>query len=306
MKLLRWAGLAVVASLALAPGASAKSCVQVGVYQDDPVHGMAALRKSVGAGVGTISTYLTAGRPLSRALIRTANKRGASLMVTWQPDGGRDGAKQPKDRLSTIAKGSYDKSLRKLGRQFRGVRKGVVFRPMPEMNTPWYPWSGTANGNKPADFTKAWNRVRSAIKKGAGRKVKLLWAPYARSIPDSGANAMSAYFPGAKNVDLVGADAYNFGNRAPLAWIEPPGLFASAYTVIQALANKPFWIAETGSAATGGDKAAWIGSLATLKTTMPRLAGVVWFDAKDPFGDFRIKGKSTTTAFKALLKGRCA
>jgi hypothetical protein len=39
---------------------------------------------------------------------------------------------------------------------------------------------------------------------------------------------------------------------------------------------------------------------------MPRLAGVVWFDAKDPFGDFRLKGKSTTTAFKALLKGRCA
>ncbi len=295
-----------MASLALAPGASAKSCVQVGVYQDDPVHGMAALRKSVGAGVGTISTYLTAGRPLSRALIRTANKRGASLMVTWQPDSGHDGAKQPRYRLSKISKGSYDRSLRKLGRQFRAVRKGVVFRPMPEMNTPWYPWSGTANGNRPADFAKAWNRVRSAIKKGAGKKVKLLWAPYARSIPDSGANSMSAYFPGAKNVDLVGADAYNFGNRAPLAWIEPPGLFASAYTVIQALANKPFWIAETGSAATGGDKAAWIGSLATLKSTMPRLAGRRVVRRKGPVRDFRIKGKSTTTAFKALLKGRCA
>jgi hypothetical protein len=306
MKLLRWAGLAVVAALALAPAASAKTCVQVGVYQDNPVTGLSALRKSVGPGVGTVSTYLTAGRPLSRALIRTANRRKVALMVTWQPDGGRDGSAQPKYRLTKISKGSYDRSLRSLGRQFRGVRKGVIFRPMPEMNTPWFPWSGTANGNKPADFSKAWKRVRTAVRKGAGKKVKLLWAPYARSIPDTGANAMSAYFPGATQVDLVGADAYNFGNRSPLAWVEPPGLFAGAYAVIQALAAKPFWIAETGSAATGGDKAAWIGSLASLKSTMPKLAGVVWFDAKDPFGDFRIKGKATTGAFKALLKGRCA
>jgi len=304
MRLLRWAGLVVAAALALAPGASA--CVQVGVYQDDPVHGLAALRKSVGPGVGTVSTYLTAGRPLSSALIRTANKRRVSLLVTWQPDGGRDGASQPKYRLRKISKGAYDRSLRSLGRQFRRVKKGVILRPMHEMNTPWYPWAGTVNGNKPADYVSAWKRMRTAVRKTAGKKVKLLWAPYARSIPDTGANAIRAYFPGASQVDLVGADAYNFGSHPPLAWIEPTGLFAGAYTVIQALAAKPFWIAETGSAATGGDKAAWIGSLATLKTTMPKLAGVVWFDAKDPFGDFRLKGKATTTAFKALLKGRCS
>lgn len=305
MKLLRWAALAVVAALALAPGASAKTCVSVGVYQDDPLHGLATLQKSVGPGVGTLSTYLTAGRPLSNALIHTANRRHVSLLVTWQPDGGHDGATQPKYRLRKISKGGYDRSLRSLGRQFRKVRKGVILRPMPEMNTPWYPWSGTVNGNKPADFVAAWKHLRTAVRKGAGKKVKLLWAPYARSIPDSGANSMSAYFPGAAQVDVVGADAYNFGNRSPLAWIEPAGLFSGAYAVIQALAAKPFWIAETGSAATGGDKAAWIGSLASLRTTMPKLAGVVWFDAKDPFGDFRLKGKSTTSAFKSLLKGRC-
>mgnify|MGYP003526609389 FL=1 len=127
MKLLRWSGLALVVALALAPGASAKTCVQVGVYQDDPTRSLGSLRKSVGPGVGTVSTYLTAGRPLSSALIRTANRRRVSLMVTWQPDGGRDGATQPKYRLRRVSKGAYDRSLRKLGRQFRKVRNGVIF-----------------------------------------------------------------------------------------------------------------------------------------------------------------------------------
>ena len=88
-----------VASLALAPGAAAAPCVRVGVYQDDPGTGMPALKKQVGKGVTTISTYMTAGRPLSPSLIRAANKNKASLVVTWQPDGGRDGSEQPKYRL---------------------------------------------------------------------------------------------------------------------------------------------------------------------------------------------------------------
>ena len=46
----------------------------------------------------------------------------------------------------------------------------------------------------------------------AGTKVKLLWTVYAHSVPDARNNALSVYFPGAKQVDLVGADAYNFGN----------------------------------------------------------------------------------------------
>ena len=38
---------------------------------------------------------------------------------------------------------------------------------------------------------------------------------------------------------------------------------------------------------------------------MPKLAGVIWFDAKDPYGDFRLQGAKVTSAFKGLLKGAC-
>ena len=114
---------------------------------------------------------------------------------------------------------------------------------------------------------------------------------YARSVPDDKNNALSVYFPGAKQVDLVGADAYNFGNAQGLTWTAPADLFVPAYGTIQKLAKKPFWISETGSTARGGDEGAWIGALGQLGKTMPKLSGVVWYDVKDSTGDFRVPRK---------------
>jgi hypothetical protein len=306
MKGPRVAALTALGLLALTPAAQA-ACLRVGVYQDDPARQLPALRKQVGPRVTVISTYMTAGRPMSPSVVRTANRTRSMLVVTWQPDSGRNGSSQPKYRLKTVAGGKYDRSLKALVKQLRGVRKGAVLRPMPEMNTPWYPWSGTANKNAPADYARAWKRVRKAVRAArGGSRIKLLWSPYARSIPDTGANAIRAYFPGAAQVDLVGASGYNFGARPPLLWSEPGAVFGSAYTTIQALAPKPFWLAETGSGAAGGDKAGWIRTLATMQSTsMPKLAGVLWYDVRDGFGDFRLRGPDITSAFGALTKGAC-
>jgi hypothetical protein len=306
MRSARGVALTVVASLALLPAsASAATCLRIGVYQDDPARDLPVLTKAAGPGVGVISTYLTAGKPLNPALVTFANAKRAGLLVNWMPDGGRDGARQPRFRVSAVSAGRYDRSLRTLARQLRTVRGPVVLRPMPEPNTTWYAWSGTVNGNTPKGYVKAWNRVRRVVRSAGGTKIKLLWSPYARSVPDSGANAIPAYFPGRTQVDLVGASAYNFGSRGSLLWTEPAGLFSGAYATIQALARKPFWISETGSGMRGGDKAAWILSLSRLQSTMPRLAGIVYYDVSEPNGDFRLRGKAVGSAFKALLRRRC-
>jgi hypothetical protein len=303
MKTVRRALLATLVACLVAPGAaSAASCLNLGIYQDDPVRTLASFSKSVPK-VNTLSTYLTGGRLLDPRLIKLANAHKKQLLVSWAPDRGSDGPNQRQFRLSLIAKGKYDLSLKALGAQFKQVKRGVVFRPMYEPNTPWYAWSGTVNGNTPENYVAAWKRVRATVKAAAGAKVKFMWAPYARSVPDSGQNAISKYFPGLPQVDFVGASAFNFGTVGGLSWTEPIGLFSTAYSTIQALVPKPFWLAETGSTATGGDKAAWISSLASLRQTMPRLAGVVWFDAKDTSGDFRLTGKPVVSAFKALAKG---
>ena len=86
----------------------------------------------------------------------------------------------------------------------------------------------------------------------------------------------------------MGTSAYNFGNVGGLAWTEADALFEDAYRQISALAPKPFWIAETGSSAAGGSRERWIGRLPGLQTSIPNLAGVVWFDVRDRNGDFRI------------------
>ena len=178
---------------------------------------------------------------------------------------------------------------------------------MPDPNTPWYAWSGTVNGNRPGDYVPAWKHVRKVLTKTAGKKVKLLWSVYARSVPDDKKNALKVYFPGAKQVDLVGADAYNFGNAQGLTWTAPADLFLPAYGTIQKLAaKKPFWISETGSTARGGDEGAWIGALGQLGKTMPKLAGVVWYDVRDSTGDFRVPRKGAAgAAFKAFVKNAC-
>lgn len=303
----RFLALAAPAIAALACAAPAAACVTVGVYQDNPAASLPALTKSVGAGISVISTYLTAGQPLAQSVIETANREHAGVLVTWQPDSGRESAVQPGYRLKDVARGRYDASLKALVVQLHGVRRGAILRPMPEMNTPWYAWSGTVNGNNAAEYVKAWDRVRRAVRSApGGAKIKLLWAPYAWSIPNTTANELEAYFPGASEVDLVGASGYNFGNEGALSWTEPEDLFASAYQLIESLTAKPFWFAETGSTATGGDEAQWIQTLGTLQATaMPELAGIVWYDVDDPTGDFQLRGRSITRAFRSLLKEAC-
>lgn len=303
----RLLGLALPLMAVFACAGPAAACVTVGVYQDNPGASLPALNRSVGAGISVISTYLTAGQPLAQTVIETANRERASLLVTWQPDSGRATVNQSGYRLKDVARGRYDASLKALVAQLRTVKRGAVLRPMPEMNTPWYTWSGTVNGNKPAEYVKAWDRVRRAVRSApGGAKVKLLWAPYAWSIPNTTANELEAYFPGATEVDLVGASGYNFGDQGPLSWTEPEDLFASAYQLIESLTAKPFWLAETGSTGVGGDEAEWIRTLATLQSTaMPELAGIVWYDVNDPTGDFQLRGKPVTSAFRSLLKEAC-
>lgn len=285
-----------------APATAAR--VEVGVYQADPVAGVPVVRVKVGKrAVRVISTYVTGGQLVQPAVIALARRTRARLLVTWLPDGGRDGANQKRFRLSAIRRGRQDAGLKRLVGQLRTLRPAPILRPMPEPNTTWYAWSGTVNGNTPAAYVEAWKRVRRVVRSSGGKGIRLLWAPYARSVPATPENAIPAYFPGTDQVDLVGASAYNFGASRGLAWTEPAALFEDAYRQISALSPKPFWIAETGSTAIGGSREKWIAQLAGLPTTIPNLAGIVWFDVRDRNGDFRISAsKASRVAFSKFLR----
>ena len=298
--------LAAAAGTGGADAPQASAAIEVGVYQDNPSKGVPVLRRSVGArGTKVISTYVTGGRLVEPQVLALAKRTGARLLVSWMPDGGRQsaGARQPRFRLSAIRRGRQNRGLVRLTKQLRTLRPAPILRPMPEPNTPWYAWSGTVNKNAPADYAKAWAKVRKVVRNSGGKRIKLLWAPYVRSVPDTPANAIAAYFPGDALVDLVGASGYNFGQVGGLAWTDPDALFEDVYRQVSALTAKRFWIAETASTNKGGSKAQWIAKLAGLRTAIPNLGGVVWFDARDPNGDFRIGAtKKATKAFKGFVR----
>ena len=303
---IRRVALLAAAMAALSGAGAASACIEVGVYRDRPQSSIRQLDKLVGPGVSVISTYVTLGRPVDPAVIALAKRRKAKLLVTLMVDGGKDGPNQPAYSNLRIAAGRHDKKIGALARQLRASRLAVILRPMPEPNTNWYPWSGTVNGNTPASYISAWRRVRTVVKRNGGAKVKLLWAPYFRSVPDTDDNAIDQYFPGNDLVDLVGTSGYNFGATGELEWLDPVEVFQDPYIAIQGLSTKPFWIAETGTTARGGNKATWLRSLAGLQKSMPRLRGVVLYDVREASGDFRISAtKPVRAATKSVLATRC-
>ncbi len=303
--MIRVVALTALATLALA-ASRASACVEVGIYRDNPQTTIAPLQKQVGKGLSVISTYVTVGRPVDPAVIALARTRKAKLLVTLMVDNGRDGSNQPSYSLARIRSGRYDGKVRTLARQLKASNLPIILRMLPEPNTQWWAWSGTVNGNTPQAYVQAWNRLRKVVKPNAGKRVKLLWAPYVRSIPDTDDNAIDQYFPGNTQVDLVGVSGYNFGVTGELEWLDPIELFQDPYIEIQALSTKPFWIAETGTTARGGSKPTWLRALSRLQKSMPRLRGVVLYDVREPAGDFRIAAnKKQRAATKALLATRC-
>jgi mannan endo-1,4-beta-mannosidase len=298
------AGAARTPSHQARAAAASASCLQVGLYSDQPARDLRHLGKT-GRRVTTISVYLGPNERVSQSVLRYARGHHSRLLVTWQPDSGSTRASQPAYRLSKIRHGKLDQDLRGLARQLARARVPVIFRPMPEPNTPWYAWSGTVNGNTPADYVRTWRHVRAVVRGVAHGRVKLLWSPYAYSIPDTDPNALARYWPGRKSVDLVGVDAYNFGDRNGQAFTSPVDLFSAAYASVEKLAALPFWIAETGSAAQAGGQAQWIRQLGDLRATLPHLAGVVWYGVKDANGDFRLRSGSSKAAFRSIPGRRC-
>jgi beta-mannanase len=224
--------------------------------------------------------------------------RHLRLVVTWEPSASQV--------LTLVRHGHYDQALRRLAHQLGGLSPAPVFRPMPEMNANWSSWAPVAAGRPAGDFIRAWRHVRSVVRAGGGRRLRFLWAPYARSVPDTDPNQMGAYWPGADQVDLVGASGYNFGTTGDLTWTTPDGIFGDAYATIEDLGAKPFWIAETASTSAGGDKAAWIRQLAAERSAMPELRGILWYQVVDQDGDWRAtETPATTTAFAGLVRRAC-
>ena len=195
-----------------------------------------------------------------------------------------------------------------LALQIKALPHGAIVRPMPDPNTPWYAWSGTVNGNRPGDYVRAWKHVRKVLTQDRGQEgqaaLERVRAQRARR-PRRTRSRCTSRAP-SRSTSSAPTPTTSATPRASPGRPRPTCSCRPTARIQKLAAKKPFWISETGSTARGGDEGAWIGALGQLGKTMPKLAGVVWYDVRDSTGDFRVPRKgAAAAAFKAFVRSAC-
>ncbi len=240
---------------------------------------LAALEAKTGQPAAVSHYFLgVAIEPFNVTMANNAAAHGSIPLITlefW--DFRKETPEQPEYRLTRITAGDHDAYLRRFAQDAKAFGRPILVRPLHEMNGSWYSWSGTANGNSPADFVAAWRHVHDLFEQEGADLVRFVWSPNADSVPKTPANSLGTYWPGDAYVDYVALEGYNQGG--PGGWRSFSRVFDAGYREVTRLSDKPLFIAEIGSSESGGDKAAWIDEMfQALGSAYPRITGVVWFN----------------------------
>lgn len=228
------------------------------------------------------------------------------VLLTWEPwlipPHPDHPEKQPDFSLQTILSGKYDTYIRSFARMLKEFSRRIYLRPMHEMNGFWYPWCGTVNGNRPEEFRLVWQHLQRLFAAEGAGNIVWVWSPYTTSHPAIEGNAINRYFPGAKEIDVMALDGYNWGTSTQWGtWQDFGTLFTDSYKILSELAEKPIIIAETACAEQGGNKGEWIREmLSSLPLNFPRIEAIVWFDI-DKECDWRLASSpSSLQAFREM------
>jgi beta-mannanase len=168
------------------------------------------------------------------------------------------------------------------------------------MNGGWLPWSTGVNGNRAGEYVAAWRHVRARFRRAGADNVVWVWNPVASY---DGSTPLRRVFPGAREVDWLAVDGYNWGTTRPWGWQSYADIFSPTVKAFRTLApRRPVMIAETGSAP-DRRKARWVTD--TLSAAHADGVGaVVWFEF-DKETDWRLgESAATAEAARAALRAR--
>jgi hypothetical protein len=217
---------------------------------------------------------------------------GRIPLITWR------GA-----NLAAIGTGRYDELIRERAVAVKRLGAPVFLRWGWEMNTNLFAHAGPLNmPNGPAKFVAAWRRIHRIFDAAGAANVVWVWCPNAESLPHAPWNAAARYYPGDEFVDWVGVDGYNWGTTQRWSrWQTFADIVRPTYDAYAA--RKPIMVAETASAETGGDKAAWIRSLQSgLARDFPAVKALVWFEVSKET-DWRAESSDASlAAFRSLAQ----
>lgn len=251
------------------------------------LEGIVSLEGQLGVTLPLIQAYTAWGdKPDQRFPLQLATSiadMGSIPVITWEPwltdfENANHPAlplRQARDRhgLAAVARGDYDFYVDAWALEAKRFGRVMFIRFAHEMNDPYrYPW-GPQNNTK-EQFIAAWRHVVARFRAAGATNVLWVWSPHLAY------QYWETYYPGAESVDWVATGALNFGSVAHWSqWWTFRELFGTKYDAL-ATFGKPMMLAEFGSLAVGGDRAAWYRSaIADLATRYPAVKALLFFNA---------------------------
>jgi hypothetical protein len=251
------------------------------------------------------------------AQARLVWSRGAVPLINWEPWNPGEVAHAianpgvaPAYRLTNITRGDFDAYITSYARAVRDAGGPVMLSPLHEMNGTWYPWGGTANGNKPGDFVPAWRHIHDIFEREGATNVTWVWSTNWESVPANSANSYGAYYPGNAYVDWVGVSGFNWGKGSGVGrWRTFTQVYAKPLAYLKKT-GKPILISEIASVERGGSKSRWItDAYKRLRTRYPRVRAVIYYNSRDKshghVQDWRVtSSKSALKAFRRAVASK--
>lgn len=267
--------------------------VLIGAYDDGlprTLEGVVAVEDALGTTFPLVQVYTAWGdgseHRFPTRLVEAIWELGSIPVITWEPwlttfenrlhpelplRGERD-----RGGLAAIADGRYDFYVDAWAREAAAFDRPILLRFAHEMNDPYrYPW-GPQN-NHPFDFIAAWRHVVERFRAAGADDVLWVWSPHVAY------EGYGWFYPGGAWVDWIATGALNYGSVATWSrWWSFDEIFGRHHADVAAY-GKPVMIAEFGSLAVGGDRAAWYRrALADLPDRYPAVRALLFFhDADD-------------------------
>ena len=264
--------------------------ILVGAWDDGlpaTLDGVIALEDTLRTTLPLVQLYSAWGdRPDQRfplQLVTAISDIGSIPVVTWEPwlsDFEQTlhpeiALRNVRDRhgLGAIARGEYDFYIDAWAADAARFGKPLMLRFAHEMNDPYrYPW-GPQNNSK-EEYVATWRRVVDRFRAAGAHNVIWVWSPHVAY------EYWDLYYPGDAHVDWVATGVLNYGPIARWSqWWSFDEIFGAKYDRLASF-GKPIMVAELGSLAVGGDRAAWYAqALDSLPHRYPAVKAVLFFNA---------------------------
>lgn len=251
--------------------------------------GVVQLESAIDAPMALIQVYGAWGDKVEQqfpvGLLTAITGLGSIPVLTWEPwlsdfESGKHPHLPLRDArdshgLAAIARGEYDFYIDRWAAEAARFGRPFFVRFGHEMNDPYrYPW-GPQNNTK-EEYILAWRHVVERFRAAGAHNVLWVWSPHVAY------EYWDLYYPGDAYVDWVATGVLNFGPIAQWSkWWTFGEIFGTKYPRLAEF-GKPIMIAELGSLAVGGDRAAWYGdAIRSIPQEYPATRAILFFHTRD-------------------------